>query len=207
MIVTLDGEKLEQGTNGTTLRGLLDRVRSEHLGDRLIVSVAVDGETLSDDQLQVQLGAPVSDGVQIDLETGERGPLVCDALRGLAQEFHNAIATNQQLVDRLNAGQIAEGVRGVADIVQLWQMCHRTIGQCSGLLETDLTQLVTDGATLDSRLQTLIEKLGELREALEAQDIVLLGDIVQYELTPLCETWHQVLNGLAEQVAHAAQPA
>ena len=47
MIVTLDGRRMEADfTSADTLQALIDRVRAEHLPDRLVVSVTVNGQLL-----------------------------------------------------------------------------------------------------------------------------------------------------------------
>jgi hypothetical protein len=49
-------------------------------------------------------------------------------------------------------------------------------------------------------LANLVEKLSELRGALEARDIVLLADLVRYELPALAQAWSAMLSNLAEQI-------
>lgn len=205
MIVTLDGQKLEQSfEQDCTLQTLLDDVRDRYLGERLIVSVAVNGQILDDAALQRDLPAPVTETDQLDLESGDRVELVRNALIGLAEQFSDAKRKYADLADRLSAGETGAAVRTVGDFVGQWQMCHRAIAQCNGLLGRDLTECVVDGQDIKSWLEELIAKLGLLREALEAQDTVALADLIRYELLPLCDTWATVLQGLAREVKSGA---
>ncbi len=201
MIVTLDGQKIDGPVvSDCTLETLLDQVRKAYLGERLIVSVAIDGERLDEVALQEQLERPVDEGCQCDLESGNPGELVRDALCGLAQEFQSAGERQADLPERLSSGDVSSAVRDIGQFVQLWQTCHRALGQCSGLLGVDLTEWEHNGRPVRVWLEDLVSKLTELREALEAQDVVLLSDLVRYELLPLCDTWSGVLKDLAGQV-------
>ena len=59
------------------------------------------------------------------------------------------------------------------------------------------------GAFLLPELETGLpaEAEGAVREALQARDMVLLADLVRYELAPLAEQWHALSTELAGQLA------
>lgn len=207
MIVTVDGHRLEApALTDSTLQALLDQIRTQQLGDRLIVSVTVDGRRYTDDELHDILSQPVAADAQLDLETADRQELVCEALRGLAREFADAGGRLGDIAERLNSDDVAGAVRDVGRFAGLWQTCHRALAQCGELLDEDLTQRAYDGRPLLSWLQELITKLRDLREALDARDMVFLADLVRYELPSLGRTWQALLDDLAEQISPAAQP-
>jgi hypothetical protein len=205
MIITLDGQRLDEAlTPDATLQALIDQVRTAHTGDRLIISVAVDGQRLDDNDLSAQLGQSVAGHNQIDLESGDRHQLVHDALCGLAQEFEQAAAQLPNIADRLSTPDVAVAIRDIGAFVGLWQTCHRIIAQCSGLLGEDLTTCAHEARPVRQWLDDLVDKLTELRSALESHDTVLLADLVRYEFPALGATWQNLLASLA---AHAsAQP-
>lgn len=186
---------------------MLDQIRTQHLDDRLIVSVTVDGHRHTDDELHDVMARPIGADVQLDLETADRQELVCEALRGLALEFADAGGQLGEIAERLNSDDVAGAVRDVGRFVGLWQTCHRALAQCGELLDEDLTQRTYEGRPLQSWLQELITKLRDLREALDARDMVLLADLVRDELPPLGRTWQALLDDLAEQINPVAQPS
>ncbi len=201
MIVTLDGQRLDDSFSpDCTLQHVIDQVRAAHVQDRLIVSVALNGTILSDADLNDGLEQSVPDDAQVDLESTERLPLVGGALRGLAEQFGESIGLHGDIADRLTSGDATAGIRDVGKLMALWQTCYRALGQCGGLMEEDLTQRQYQGRPVSDYLQELIGRLTELREALEAQDTVMLADLVRYELAPQFETWQALLTGLADQI-------
>lgn len=201
MIVTLDGQRVNTPISaGATLQGLIEQVRAAH-DNRLIVSVALNGTQLSDDNLTEQLARAVPEDVQIDLESGDAQQLVSDALHGLALQFAELGPQQPAIADRISAGEAAEGVQDVGACVGLWNTCHRVLTQCSGLLNQDLREFVHDGRPVQAWFEDVVGKLTEIRQALEAHDLVLLSDLVRYELPALCQVWEGLLNSLGDQVA------
>ena len=53
-------------------------------------------------------------------------------------------------------------------------------------------------------LHDLAAKLREVRDALEARDIVLLADMLRYEIPDTCQTWQGILKDMAANVAACA---
>jgi len=200
MIVTLDDRRVEMAVEpDCSLQTLLDRIRAT-CPDRLIVSVAINGRSLADAELQEALHQPVAADAQVDLHTSEARELVADALRGLALEFGQARRRCGDLARRLTGGESASALRDIGECIGLWQTCHRVLGQCGGLLGNNLVTYQHADQPVQHWFEQVIEKLVEVRQALEAHDLVLLADLVRYELPTLCETWRDLLNDLAAQV-------
>jgi hypothetical protein len=205
MIVTLDGERVNRTfAPDSTLQGVLDQVRPDLRAGRLFVAVAIDGRECTQAQLEELLPKPVDVNSQVDLESGDRAALAVTALRCVADELGEAGQRQQQVAGLLHAGQVAEAIRRVGEVVQTWQAARDVVVQCGGLIERDLTAEQFQGQSVDQWLLQLIEQLRELRDALDARDMVILADLVQYEMPELCGTWHDLLNSVADGIAEAA---
>jgi hypothetical protein len=202
MIVTLDGQCLEADfTSADTLQALIDRVRAEHLPDRLVVSIAVNGQLLLPEDLDARLSQPPAPQDQVDLESGDPRAIVADALRQAAEQLAAAGQAQQEVADQLNAGQVAEALERVGELVGVWQAGQQVVVRCCALLGEDLTAVEYGGRPIREHLGELAEKLRELRDAFEARDMVLLADLLHYEMPPLCETWHGLFTHLADTIA------
>jgi hypothetical protein len=201
MIVTLDGQRMERQFASTcTLENVIDEVRAG-LGERLVVSVSLNGHVLSDAELDSQSAGVVTESAQVDVQTSSPVELVHNVLLGLASSFDEAGTGLPDIADALGGSDSTAAVRDVANIITLWQTCYRALAQCSGLLQRDLTQTQAAGRPVKDHLIELIGKLTELRAALETRDMVALADVVRYELPLLAQLWSQVLTGMAEQIA------
>ena len=208
MIVNLDGRELDvTPAEGTTLQVLIDDVRDKHLSGRLVVSVTVNGQTLADADLDRLLAAPLEVDARIELESGDRRELGAAALREVAERVAEAGQEQVRIAEQLNAGQVTEGVKEVGECLNVWNLCRQTVLQCCGLLGEDLTTHQYEGRELSAYLDELVEKLRELRDAFESRDMVLLADVLHYEMPPLCESWNALLIHLADHVAEPADVA
>ncbi len=204
MLITLDSQKLDHTYAATeTLQALLDQIRADHVPDRLIIGVAYNGQTLADEHLSEALGQPVPAETQVDLQTGDRRELICTALREMAIECEEAGHTAQDLASRFDAGEVNAAIRDIGPFVKMWQTCYQGLTQCNALLGRDIGEFEHNGRDIGLWLHDLVEKLAELRTALENQDLTLLTDLLRYEMTPACERWHTLLNDVAGQIKEA----
>lgn len=202
MIVTLDGAALtENFETDDTLQALVDCVRDAHLGQRLVVSVSVNGRQLVDKELAARLASPIRDLEQIDLTSADRWELAADALREVADWLSEDTEAQSEIADLLLGGKIGDAVRVLSESLARWQNCNQAILECSQLLDRDLTTIAYADRPVQEHLEDLAEKLRSIRDALEARDMVLLADVMQYEMPELCETWQQILRHLADTVS------
>lgn len=208
MIVTLDGERLTGSLPVSgTLQTLIDGVRELRLGDRLVVSVAIDGQELLDQELSNRLDTPLDRVEQVDLASADRWQLAADAFREAAERLGESGQEQTAIADLLHAGNVSEAVKRFGGFLEAWQICQQTIGESSRLLVRDLTAVECDGRAVREHLAGLAEKLRALREAFEARDMVLLADLVQYEMPETYQTWRRILTHLATAVASDADAA
>ncbi len=207
MIVTLDGQRLSRSfPPGPTVRNLIDELQPELGAQRLVVSIAVDGRQLGQQELDAGLALPLGSDVQVDFESGDRLDVVRVALRELSQALHDAGAGHHSAAQQLQAGQVADAVQQVGELIQVWTTCRDAIVQCSGVLGRNLLNEDVAGAPVAGQFTALTARLREMRDALESRDMVLLADLLQYEMPQLCEEWAQSLATLAERVAAGARP-
>ncbi len=205
MIVTLDGERLSGAFPADdTLQTLIDEVRRAHLGDRMVVSVVLDGRQLLDQELGERLDGPLGQITRIDLTSADSRELASSALREVAIQLAKAADNQAAVAEQLQSGEVSNAVTAFSDFLQVWQTCQRAIIECSGLLEQDLTTVQTSGKSVREHLDGLADKLRELRDAFEARDTVLLSDLFQYEMPEICKTWESIMYDLATNIAENA---
>jgi hypothetical protein len=208
MIVTLDGNKVEKAFEAdTTLRAVIDAVRSEQPADCMVVGVALDGQTCTEAELSERLELPLQGVGQVDLETGNPKELGAQALRAIAEQVRKVGGQQEAIADKLNEGETSEAIGEIAEFVKAWQFVHQGIVQICQLTETDLTAMDFEGQPVSAYVDELLDRLVEIKGSLEAQDTVLLADLVRYETPGLCATWNDLLENLAQQLEGATRTA
>ncbi|MBK9127964.1 MAG: hypothetical protein IPM13_09205 [Phycisphaerales bacterium] len=204
MIVTLDAQRLSNPPPpGCTLQSLIEHVRESHARDRLVVSVALNGQTLSDEELVAGLDRELEPEAQVDFETGTPREVVADTSRALAEAFESSGDILSEAAEALSRGDVPGAMKPIGEYIALWQTTQGAVQQCAELLRLDISQWDVGGRPLLDSLSEAVGKLTLVREALEAKDLVTLGDVVRYELPSLSSAWHDLLGSLAERVESA----
>ena len=201
MIVTLDGEKLDQTfASEETLQNVINSVRKAHLDNRMVVSVAINGETCTDQVLSDRLEEQISGLNQLDLETGDPRNIAAEAFRTVASDMATVGRDQVDIADEINAGNIAKAITRIGEFVKAWHAVRQVIVQTSSLLQCDLTVFEYEGQPLKEHLAGLVGQLNEIKAALDAKDMVLLADLLHFEVPPLCELWTNMLNAIADEI-------
>jgi len=201
MIVTLDGKQLTEAfPESGTLREVVEQVRQEHLSDRIVVSVVFDGRQLDDEEVGRCLVETLDEVQRVDFCSAEPRRLAADTLREVGRTLGAVGAEQAGVADKLHAGQVSDAVTQFSDFVQNWQICQKAILECSGLLGQDLTAIEFNGRPVGAYLDDLAERLRELRDAFENRDMVLLADMIEFELPETCRTWETILGHLADTI-------
>lgn len=205
MIVTLDGRRLTHRFEaGATLGTVIDAVRGQQRDGRLLVSVAINGQPCQGAELDERQHRQLVPGDQIDFASEQRQVVCAQALRGIATGLHEAVQAQPRIADEIQAGHVAEGVRQVGDLLRIWHAVTNALAQCTELMGRDLTRVEFNDQPVGQYLDTLVDQLRQLRDALETRDVVLLGDLLHHDLPALCQTWHDLLMHVATVIETTA---
>lgn len=201
MTVWLDGVQVRNGVTGDmTLQEIVDAVRPTLSADTLVVSIALDERTLPEHELVQALGASVSQGTRIDLTTGDRFEITSAALREMGEQLGHVAEALPEIADLLTCGQVAAAMQRLGDCLQVWHQCQSAISQSSRLVGRDLSTLAVEGRPVTAFVDELVGKLREIRDAFTAGDMVLLADVLRYEMPQTCCDWQNALGAMAECV-------
>lgn len=202
MTVSLDGRPVpRQPDDGQTLQGVIDAARADLGRERLIVTVMRNGRALVNDDLSTALDSTVAPSERIELSSADRYELAAAALEEIAHQLGEVGREQEAIARQLTSGQTAPAIERFSGFVTVWQTCQQTVLSCGSVLEADLTAQPHEGRPIREHLTDLAARLRELRDAFEARDMVLLADLLQYELPQLCGFWRDLLNRLAARVA------
>lgn len=201
MTVWLDGVPVQDGPSGeVTLQEVIDAVRPTLPADTLVVAVALDERTLSEADLVQALRTVVPAGTRIDLTTGDRFEVTAAALREMGDQLNCASESLPAIADQLAAGQVAAAMQRLRECLQVWNQCQFAIGQSHRLVGLDVSTIAVDGRPVTTFVDELVAKLREIRDAFTAGDMVLLADLLRYEMPQVCSDWQVVLGVMAERV-------
>lgn len=202
-----DQEVTDTVPENVTLGAALTAVQERHIGeDEVISTILIDDEPLTADLLSEWKNRPVEEFGTVHIEAPKRKLLASQGLRLLSQGLFESKEQREEIVDHLCQGRHSQAMEMLTGYLNLWDSVQQSLGSAARLIEVDLDTLEIEESSdtnelqkVADRIHQLTEQLKQLQEALEAQDLVLLGDILEYEFGPLAEAWRQMLEQLADR--------
>ena len=202
-----DQEVTDTVPGNATLGAALTTVQELHISaDEVISTILVDDEPLTADLLAEWKNRPVEEFGRVQIEAPKRNLLASQGLRLLSQGLSESNEQREEIVDHICQGRHTQAMELLTGYLNLWDSIQQSLGSAARLIEVDLDSLEIYEPTgndevqrVADRIHQLSEQLKQLQDALEAQDLVLLGDILEYEFGPLTEAWQQMLEQLADR--------
>ena len=202
-----DREVTDAVPENASLGVALMAVQERHIAeDEVISTIMVDDEPLTADLLAEWKNRPVEEFGSVQIEAPKRNLLASQGLRLLSQGLSESNEQRQEIVDHICQARHAQAMDLLTGYLSLWDSIQQSLGSAARLIEVDLDSLeIFESSGNDKvkrvadRIHQLSEQLKQLQDALEAQDLVLLGDILEYEFGPLTEDWQQMLEQLADR--------
>jgi len=190
-----------------TLGAALTAVQELHISDDEVIStIVVDDEPLTADLLAEWKNRPVEEFGRVQIEAPKRNLLASQGLRLLSQGLFESNEQREEIVDHICQGRHRQAMDMLTGYLNLWDSIQQSLGSAARLIEVDLDSLeVYESSESDEvkrvadRIHKLSDQLKQLQDALQAQDLVLLGDILEYEFGPLSNDWQQMLDQLADR--------
>jgi hypothetical protein len=188
---------------GQTLREIL-RSAGERLAPsgRIVIEVAIDGQSLDNAELQGRLDAPVS-GVVVRLTSVEPRELASDALGQVCERLDDARQAQFQAAELLQQDRSIDAMRRISDAIAAWQQTQAAVLQCSQLLNLNLDNEQLDGRPVSAMVNDLLEQLKQLKTLINDNDSVGLADALAYEWPQSVDRWQRLaehmIRGLARK--------
>ena len=110
------------------------------------------------------------------------------------------------VVEQLSAGQTSEAVQTLGQCLKTWQQVHDAVGKSIQILQLDAERTTINGRPMLDVISQPKQPLLQIKQALLAQDYVLLADILQYELSDVTDHWFGLIARLREEADQRRQP-
>lgn len=196
MDLYIDGVRIDDDflPTGTLEEAIRDVQKSRCPAGRIVVSFACDGETAEPAQVPVLLQRPAGGFDRLELSTSTPAAVVTDTMDRAGETLGHVEDALQQIAAMLIEGRPDEAMTGLGECTRAWQQIHTAIAQSVALLGINPDQFVVKGGTLTEAMTQPRAALVQVRDALEAQDHVLLADVLQYEFSDAMREWHAVIE-------------
>ncbi len=203
MRVYLDEQPLPDGAIGdeATIAQAVEAARGRLVeSGGLIVSLKCNGQIIGEDRIGTVMSQRIDEFDRIDLLSGDPQQVVIEAMNDIRESFQDTYAAVKGAAESLAGGKLDESMTLINRCVGIWVRANDSIVQAISLLRLRVEDIVIDERPLLDWLGDLTSRLRDLKEAIEARDHVLLGDILRYEFDETLEQWDRMLGGFVNHV-------
>ncbi len=210
MKLKINGQQVESsGLQNLNLGQALHAVQDEYIDEgEVLAGILVDGELLSPQSLRDWKERPADDFDVIDVGIEACNKFAASGLRMIHEHLAQSAVQREKIVDSIQQGLTQEAMEALGDYLQVWNAVQATLASACRLmnvkpeeLELFESSVITNpqSKSFTVYLDELTKQLTEVKSALEAGDLVMLGDVLDYEFGDLTDIWQNVLLQIAEQ--------
>ena len=208
MKIFVDNELIEQeNADGTeTVEEALQQVQAgfDKIG-RVVVSVSCDGKQIAANEMGKTLVQPLNSFERVDVVTGTKEGLVIEAMTQASSCIGDTEDTCKRVAELLKQGDTVEATQTLGKCLLVWQQIHEAVGKSIEMLNLDPDAITAGGETLIDIIGKPKTALLEMRDALQAQDYVLLADILEFEISEAIDSWRTIITELHREAEQRKQ--
>lgn len=195
------------GDSDQTVAELADEVSqaSGPTPSRMVVGLRCDGQPVDDTQLEEILHAPARRFTRLEFETQSTTGLVRVTLDQTIGMFESSGPALQRAADLLDEGKQEEAMQAMQGFCELWRQGQQAVLLAAQALEVDLDHLMIDGRDTAAILEPIKTQLNALKDAMETGDLVLVGDVLRYELEEPLAGWIALMQRLRDAASTASE--
>jgi hypothetical protein len=204
MEVIVDGERGVSPSEGhedvlSVLVEISDIIRAKKKG---ILKLEVDGVNIPPSEVaEVLSEKPLQDVQQLQILTGDLAEMLDSALQALEENVPELPNVCRTLAEVFQGENPEEGFDPFQEIARIWGFIKNQEQLAADVMQVDLEELSLGGQPLMEMHRGLNECLEEAIQALEANDCILLGDLLEYELAPRAERETEIVGLLRKHQA------
>jgi hypothetical protein len=205
MKLWINGRELEvllpaDATLGAALLTVQDQKINE---DEVISQIVIDGEPLTGELLNQWKNRPIGDFGETRIEAPRRRDYTLASLKTLSEALAESVSQRQEISDLISRGQSGPALQKLGGYLRFWEATQQSLGCAARLLKADLQRFeyfeAGQAKTAEETIGNLTQQLREMKTALAAGDLVLLGDILDYEFGTITSTWQNLIEQLADR--------
>lgn len=172
---------------------------------RSILSVKLDGADVQPEDLAERLRdiAPSSVG-RLEIGSESTAALIEASLAGLNETLPELPKVCRNLAEVFQGENPESGFEPFVELAGIWAQIKSRESLVANALDLNLADLTVGGKTLQTSHRELNQFLEEAEQALKDGDIILLGDLLEYELAPRAEQEAEIVALLQAQLPSAS---
>jgi hypothetical protein len=195
---TIDSPKPEEDVF-EFITGLSKRLQGE---GRAITSIELNGRDIDPEHLRGTCeGTMTGEVTRLDIRSELVSRLVAQCLDELDRAMPDLVLACRELATVFQGTEPQAGFEPFEQLAEAWGNIKSRQAMVARALGISLESDKIDGQSLSGLHQELNTYLEEAANALEKNDLILLGDLLEYELAPRAEVEAKITRLLRERAA------
>jgi len=199
MPILLDEALLMSDAPPETLGDALADIGRQIPAGRVIVKVELDGAAIEGPALSSSRATSLA-GRALAVSTANQQELSWQMLGKLHAFIVWLQPRHQEAAKLFETGKAPAGLEKLGQILNGWMQIQQAYGKLAEMQQIDPATLMVRELTAQTLINEFAGQLREIHKALEAQDFVLLADILQYEMDGVVANWTAILESTLEVV-------
>ena len=190
-LITVNQEEINvKFDTNNTVNEVMDNLLSGVIKDSdVITSIQINGKELNESEEGECLPSPVSEFNKIDFTVKSSIELAFDALDSCNSYIDVVISKIQELNKLYAAGEIQQANNQFAEVIEIMDLFVQLMSKIHSTLRTNLKDQFVKTETLQNLEIHLLSILKGLIPAKEKNDIIMLCDLLEYELVDNLTQW------------------
>jgi hypothetical protein len=190
-----------EGTPANLL-SLVDSL-SEHLKKqhRVIRSLSIDGVDIQPQEMQSIGERPVDESADVVVTSEEASAFAARLLDELEDVLPELPAACHALAAVFQGNEPTEGYEPFRQLTEIWSVVKARQLEAADALDFSLEEVRVEGMSMQRMHEELNNILEEAGYALQTNDCVLLGDLLEYELAPRAQQEAEIASALRQRIA------
>ncbi len=201
MQIKINETEIKCDTDEKNLLDILNQLQQEYISDNeVLIAIELDGQDLDSDSLSRCKYQPANDFKSIHIHCQSRQSYASYGLNVMADRILASDYQRQQAAELLQQGNTTAAMEKMIEYLAIWSTMQETLASACRLMNVDFAQLEIAGieGCLADHTAELMDKLSEIKTALQSGDLVLLGDVMEYEFPEIAKQWQNILETLAK---------
>lgn len=202
MTAYLDDRLFSHGmTDQSTVAEFIEAARVSLNGTgRLLIGLRCDACEVQPEQLDDLLSEPLNRFERLDLISDQPSRVVIDILEHAASCLGQSFELVHEAAEKMTSGACGEAMDVLITCLRTWGQVHEAVVKGGQLLAVDFNELIIEGRPVQAWLAGLLDRLREIKTVVESNDLVLLADMLRYELDETLQEWEGFLRGFIIRV-------
>jgi hypothetical protein len=201
MDITVNGAPHNMKVEPTNTLGQVyqELVQSLAQSGKVVSSVQVNGESLPGGRIWDLASSPISDIHTLELAIQEVDDMVRDTLASTDEHLENLVTEIEKTANMFRIGDELEAHQRLGTCISGLQWFLRALNTFQSFLHLDFTQMTLAQTTAEEAVQEFVPVVDDLLDAQSEGDVILMADLLEYELAPKLTQWKGFLPELEQK--------